>query len=109
VNGFHLNGSSVVRWNGLNRATTFVSANQVTASIAAADLTAEGTAVVSVSNTVPEAASSSGVPLTITASTAVIPLSGNECRAGVWQTLVRQDGSSFANQGACVSYGKTGR
>jgi hypothetical protein len=30
------------------------------------------------------------------------------CQKGGWQTLVRSDGSSFANQGACVSYAAQG-
>jgi hypothetical protein len=30
------------------------------------------------------------------------------CHHGGWQTLVREDGSPFANQGACVSYGAQG-
>jgi hypothetical protein len=30
------------------------------------------------------------------------------CQQNGWQTLVRQDGTSFANQGDCVSYGAHG-
>jgi hypothetical protein len=30
------------------------------------------------------------------------------CQQGGWQTVVRQDGTSFANQGDCVSYGAHG-
>ena len=32
----------------------------------------------------------------------------NLCKNGGWQTLLRSDGSSFANQGACVSYAAQG-
>src|SRR5580765_7788493 len=28
----------------------------------------------------------------------------NACKLGGWQNLVRQDGTSFADQGPCVSY-----
>jgi hypothetical protein len=36
--------------------------------------------------------------------------SGNAqaCQQGGWQTLVRQDGTAFANQSDCVSYGANG-
>ena len=30
------------------------------------------------------------------------------CQKGGWKTLFRSDGSTFANQGACVSYGAKG-
>jgi hypothetical protein len=32
----------------------------------------------------------------------------NLCQNGGWQTLTRSDGSTFANQGDCVSYGAQG-
>lgn len=32
-----------------------------------------------------------------------------ECKDGGWRALSRRDGSAFANQGACVSYVRTGR
>jgi hypothetical protein len=31
------------------------------------------------------------------------------CKQGGWRTLVRRDGGSFRNQGACESYARTGR
>ncbi len=45
--------SSVVRWNGIARPTTFLSDSQLTADIPAADLAAMGTASVTVSNSPP--------------------------------------------------------
>jgi hypothetical protein len=51
VNGSNfVSGTSVVKWNGSNRVTTFVSATQLTASILAADITTTGTASVTVAN-----------------------------------------------------------
>lgn len=51
VNGANfVNGTSVVRWNGSNRATTFVSSTQLTASISAADIASSGTASITVAN-----------------------------------------------------------
>ncbi len=62
VNGSGFGADSTVLWNGVIRATTFVSTNQLTAVIGAADLATTGTAQVSVSNggTVPP-----GVPFII--------------------------------------------
>jgi CSLREA domain-containing protein len=45
--------SSVVRWNGIARPTTFISDSQLTADIPASDLAAMGTASVTVSNSPP--------------------------------------------------------
>ncbi|TRX27551.1 T9SS sorting signal type C domain-containing protein [Flavobacterium franklandianum] len=51
VNGSNfVNGQSLIRWNGANRTSTFVSANQLTASISAADISSSGTANVTVFN-----------------------------------------------------------
>jgi hypothetical protein len=50
VNGQNFITSSLVRWNNTNRPTTFVSANQVTAAISAADIASAGTAFVTVFN-----------------------------------------------------------
>ena len=51
VNGSgFINGTSVVKWNGSSRATTFISANQLTALILATDITAAGSANVTVAN-----------------------------------------------------------
>ena len=50
VNGSNFESVSVVRWNGANRTTTFVSATQLTAAIPAADVAAAGSASVTVAN-----------------------------------------------------------
>ncbi|WP_284650856.1 T9SS sorting signal type C domain-containing protein [Flavobacterium terrisoli] len=51
VNGNNfVNGTSVVKWNGSNRSTTFVSTTQLTASILATDITTAGTAAITVAN-----------------------------------------------------------
>ena len=44
VNGSNFVNGSVVRWNGANRPTTFVSDTQLTAAIPAADIAAAGSA-----------------------------------------------------------------
>src|SRR5262245_25701817 len=48
VNGTDFTATSVVNWNGSPRATTFVSATQLTTQIQAADIVAAGTASVTV-------------------------------------------------------------
>jgi hypothetical protein len=50
VNGTNFGSQAVVNWNGAARATTFVSGNQVTAAIAAADVATAGSAAVTVTN-----------------------------------------------------------
>ncbi len=45
-----VSGTSVVRWNGVNRPTTFVSPTQLTAAISEADIATSGTASVTVAN-----------------------------------------------------------
>ncbi|HEV7682660.1 MAG TPA: metallophosphoesterase [Pyrinomonadaceae bacterium] len=50
LNGENFVPSSIVRWNGADRVTTFISSSQLTAAIPAADLTAAATALVTVFN-----------------------------------------------------------
>jgi hypothetical protein len=50
VNGTGFGATSRVRWNGVERATTLVSATRLTATILAADVSAAGTAQVTVAN-----------------------------------------------------------
>jgi hypothetical protein len=50
VTGTNFSASSVVKWNGAERATTFINRNTLTADIRASDLAAPGTAAVTVLN-----------------------------------------------------------
>jgi hypothetical protein len=50
VNGSKFNSNAVVNWNGAARTTTHVTAQQLTAAIAAADVATAGTVKVSVTN-----------------------------------------------------------
>ncbi len=65
VNGADFVAASIVRWNGANRATTFVSANQLQATITAADIATEGTAAVTVFNPAPGGGTSGPATFTI--------------------------------------------
>ncbi|MCI0400489.1 MAG: IPT/TIG domain-containing protein, partial [Gammaproteobacteria bacterium] len=53
VNGSNFINGSVVRWNGADRTTTFVSATQLTATIPASDIATAGTAAVTVFTPLP--------------------------------------------------------
>lgn len=61
VTGFNFVSSSVVRWNGSDRPTAFVNSAMVTAQIPAGDLSASGTATITVFNPTPGGGSSNGL------------------------------------------------
>jgi hypothetical protein len=65
VNGSGFVASSVVRWNGANRPTTVVSANQLQAAIGAADIAGIGAAQVTVFTPAPGGGLSSGLTFTV--------------------------------------------
>jgi PKD repeat protein len=65
VNGTNFVSGSVVRWNGSDRNTTFVSTTQLTAAIPASDLSATGVATVAVFNPAPGGGESASLPFTI--------------------------------------------
>jgi hypothetical protein len=66
VSGSNFISGSVVRWNGSGRATTFVSATQLNASILASDIASAGTAQVTVFNPAPGGDTSSPLTFTVT-------------------------------------------
>ena len=73
VNGTGFIISSVVRWNGEDRTTTYVSATQLTATISAADIASVGTASVTVFNPGPGGGESNALPFTVTLEAAPEP------------------------------------
>ncbi|MGE0884029.1 MAG: IPT/TIG domain-containing protein [Blastocatellales bacterium] len=82
VNGTNFVSGSVVRWNGSDKMTTFVSATQLTAMITAADIAASGMASVTVFNPLPGGGLSNGLNFTINPPTStrmvqVMDASGN--------------------------------
>jgi len=68
INGLAFENTSVVRWDGLDRATTYISATQLQASITATDLALLGTANVSVFTPAPGGGLSGNQVFTILAS-----------------------------------------
>jgi predicted phage tail protein len=61
VNGSGFVSTSVVRWNGADRSTTFVTPNQLTANISAGDIATAGTDIVSVFTPAPGGGTSNSV------------------------------------------------
>ncbi len=78
VYGNNFTTSSVVRFNGLNRATTFVSSTQLNATILSSDVAVTGASVVDVANPIPGGGVSNSTLLTIApiAGTPVLPDTG---------------------------------
>jgi len=74
VNGTNFISSSVVNFNGIARATTYVSATQVTAAILATDIANASTVPVTVTNPAPGGGTSSAVNFTITAANNPAPV-----------------------------------
>lgn len=72
VTGTNFVASSKVRWKGEDRATTFVSATQLTAQLTAADLAVLGTAAVTVFTPAPGGGTSNTVNFTVTNPAPVI-------------------------------------
>ncbi|RZL86018.1 MAG: DUF1929 domain-containing protein [Variovorax sp.] len=68
VNGSNFISASRVRWNGVDRPTTMVSATQLTAAISASDIAAAGTAQVSVFNPAPGGGTSLALAFAINAA-----------------------------------------
>ena len=66
VTGTNFISGSIARWNGADRATTFVSATQLTSTIAAPDLGTAGTAQVTVFSPAPGGGTSNAQTFTIT-------------------------------------------
>jgi len=66
VNGTNFVASSVVRWNGSNRTTTFVSGTELRAAISAGDITTAGTTQITVFTPLPGGGTSGALTFTIT-------------------------------------------
>jgi len=99
VNGSNFINGSVVRWNGANRTTTFVSGTQITAAIPAADIAAQGTATVTVVNPTPGGGTSGNLTFTINAAANPVPvassLAPNSTAAGSPGFTLTVNGSNF--------------
>src|SRR5206468_2544410 len=96
VTGANFTTATIITWNGVNLATTFVNSTQVTASVAASLVAAPGSASVSVSN--PAGANAPpALTFTITADApALTSLSPSGVGAGSAGFTLTVNGSGFA-------------
>jgi alpha-D-ribose 1-methylphosphonate 5-triphosphate synthase subunit PhnH len=105
VNGSNFVSGASVRWNGGNRTTTFMSAEQLTAAIPASDIAAAGTAQVSVAN--PSGATTGTAAFTVTTAPVTAPsltsISPNSATAGGPGFTLTVNGSNFVS-GASVRW-----
>jgi len=74
--------SSIVQWNGLERATTFVSANELTAVVSSSDTATAGTALVTVSNPAVGGDKSNTASFSVTNPTQAVVLAGGSFEVG---------------------------
>src|SRR5206468_9662017 len=97
--GTNFVASSVVRWNGSNRTTTFVSSTALQAQILASDVAATGTASVTVFNPTPGGGTSSAKTFTISATNPAPTLSSispTSAVAGSAAFTLTATGTNFA-------------
>jgi len=73
VNGSNFVSTSVIRWNGVALTTTFVSSTQLTAAVPSTNLSAAGTAPISVFNPTPGGGPSGSLIFLVTASSNPVP------------------------------------
>lgn len=73
VNGTGFVSGAIVRWDGQNRTTSFVSATQLTAQILASDIVGIGTATVTVVNPTPGGGISNSLAFSITGVSSAAP------------------------------------
>ena len=94
--GSNFVASSVVRWNGTNRTTTFVSTTQLTAAISAADIATAGTAQVTVVTPAPGGGTSGALSFSINnAAPTLSTLSPNSAIAGGSAFTLTVTGTNF--------------
>ncbi|QQS47371.1 MAG: hypothetical protein IPM66_01525 [Acidobacteriota bacterium] len=106
VNGTNFVPSSVVRWNGQDRTTTYVNSTQLTASILATDISNPGNASVTVFTPAPGGGTSNALTFTITAPNPVptlTSLSPNSAVDGSPAFELTVNGMGFVN-GAVVRW-----
>src|SRR5438093_7603336 len=101
VNGSGFIASSIIFWNGAEKPTTFVSATQLRASVAASDVASSGTTQVTVQSPAPGGGTSTAVSFTIdpphkltvsattvdAGSSMTVTLTGSSGAAGDWLAI----------------------
>jgi hypothetical protein len=100
--------SSVVRWNGQDRTTTYISSGQLTAKILASDLAATGPVPVTVFNPTPGGGTSQTLNFTVNINHAITSLSPGSGFAGGTGFTLTVNGVNFVN-GAVVQWNGSNR
>ena len=96
VNGGNFSADSVVNWDGTPLTTTFVSASQVTATIAASNLTSMGSVSVTVTNPAPGGGTTSGLTFSVTNPVPTITsLTPTSTQTGGAQFTLIVDGTNY--------------
>ena len=97
VNGTNFVASSVVRWAGADRVTTFVSSTQLTAAIPATDLTTTGPKAITVFNAAPGGGTSNAQTFTVNANPVptTTSISPNTTDVGSGAFTLTVDGTNF--------------
>jgi hypothetical protein len=109
VNGTGFVSGSVVRFNGLDRTTTFVSPTQVTAQITTGDLVATGTFPITVSNPAPGGGLSGSSNLAVNNPAPILnTLSPTSTTAGSAAFVLTVNGTGFVG-GSVVRFNGTDR
>ncbi|MGZ3357594.1 MAG: hypothetical protein ACXVBO_22475, partial [Isosphaeraceae bacterium] len=95
VTGSGFVSSSVVRWNGADRTTTFVSSTQLTASISASDVASAANMSVTVFTPAPVGGTSSVITLAVVVAPQINSLAPGSVSWGVTNFLLQVNGSNF--------------
>jgi hypothetical protein len=109
VNGTNFISTSAVKFNGVARVTTFVSATQVTAAILATDIATIGVDPVTVTNPTPGGGTSNAVNFTVNNPIPVLTsLSPNSVSAGSGAFTLTVNGTGFVS-GASLTFNGSAR
>ncbi len=109
INGTGFVRSSVVRWNGSSRTTTYVSGTQLTAAIAASDIASAGTASITVFNPAPGGGTSNAMSFAVSnPAPAIIELSPFWATPGGPAFTLTVNGTGFIN-GSVVRWNGSNR
>ncbi|MCE9557788.1 MAG: hypothetical protein K8R88_02440 [Armatimonadetes bacterium] len=96
VAGSNFVSGSLVQWNGIALATTFVSSTSLTARVPSANITTQGTALVTVFNPTPGGGTSNSMPFAINNPPPFLTsMSPDNAVAGSPDTVVTVTGSNF--------------
>lgn len=96
VNGTGFGASTVVRWNGADRPTTFVSSTRVTAAISATDVASPATVTVTVANPAPGGGASNAITFPVRERAPSIgAISPGTITSGAGATVVTITGTNF--------------